>query len=338
MHMTITKNRLSTFISHTAAVTFLAAAGTLGLHAQQSAGTTQPLPPISLKTSLTAPLDLSKPGLSTPDDLKYSSSTGSEELANVENFNIGASEDQPPPRRRYGRPNYNDSHTNSDGSAKYSFFVGGGFTMPTSDMGKSLSTSYNIQAGGGRNFSKKLGVMLQFDWDNFGIQTATLNNLLNIYDGPPLFFTDQNGNPLSQISGSSHVWSFTVDPIYNFYEHDNKGAYVVGGGGFYHKTATFSTPALGQECDFFGNCFQFQVNQRFDSYTSNAAGVNIGGGVTYKFSRFSGTKFYAEARFVHTFNSARNFSFGDANLNGLNVFPQNSVNSNYIPITFGIRF
>ncbi|HEX3968872.1 MAG TPA: hypothetical protein VHW70_12970 [Edaphobacter sp.] len=347
MHTTISKNRLHLFIGHTAAIALLAA-GTLGVQAQQSAGTTQSLPPISFKTSLAAPIDISRidisktdlsnADLSTPDDLKYSSSTGSAELANVENFNIGAGEDQPPPRRRYGRPNYNDSHTNSDGSAKYSFFVGGGFTMPTSDMGKSLSTSYNIQAGGGRNFNKKVGVMLQFDWDNFGIQTNTLNALLGIYDGPPLFFEDQNGNPLSQISGSSHIWSFTVDPIFNFYNSDSKGAYVVAGAGFYHKTATFSTPAIGQECDFFGNCFQFQVNQAFDSYTSNALGVNGGIGLTYKLSHFSGTKFYAEARFIHTFNSARSFSFGDQNLNGLNVFPQNSVDSNYIPITFGVRF
>ena len=82
----------------------------------------------------------------------------------------------------------------------------------------------------------------------------------------------------------------------------------------------------------------FTVNQNFDSYTSNAFGLNGGIGLTYKLSHFSGTKFYAEARFIHTFNSARSFSFGDQNLNGLNVFPQNSVNSNYLPVTFGIRF
>ena len=95
MHITISKNLLSAFIGRSAAIVFFAA-GTLGLQAQQSAGTF--LPPINLKSSLTAPLDLS-----TPDDLKYSSSTGSAELASVENFTIGDSDDQPPPRRRYSR-------------------------------------------------------------------------------------------------------------------------------------------------------------------------------------------------------------------------------------------
>ncbi len=115
MHTTINRNRLATFMNRIAAVTFLAAAGTLGLHAQQSSGTASSLPPVSLKASLAAPLDLS-----TPDDLKYSSSVGSDEMASAESFNLSSSADQPPPRRKYSRPNYNDSRTNSDGSAKSS--------------------------------------------------------------------------------------------------------------------------------------------------------------------------------------------------------------------------
>ena len=179
MHMTFDKSRLYTLIGRIAAVTFLAAAGTLGLHAQQSAGTAKSLPPVNLKATLTAPLDLS-----TPDDLKYSSSTGTDEMANAENFNLSSSADQPPPRRKYSRPNYNDSRTNSDGSAKYTFFVGGGFTLPVGGTHNYLATSYDFQAGAGRNFNKTFGVNVQFDWDNFGFQTATLNNQLAIYNGP----------------------------------------------------------------------------------------------------------------------------------------------------------
>jgi hypothetical protein len=330
MHSTINKNRLATFIGRIAAVTFfLAAAGTLGLQAQQSAGTAPSLPPISLKSSLAAPLDLS-----APDDLNYSSSTGSAEMANAENFTL-SSADQPPPRRRYGRPNYNDSHTNSDGSAKYVFLIGGGFTLPVGGSHNYLAPSYNIQAGAGRNFNKTFGVQVEFDWANFGFQTATLNNLLAIYNS--LGATDQNGNPLSQLGGNSHIWSFTLDPIMNFYSSDTWGAYVIGGGGFYHKTANFTVPTIGTACDFFG-CFQFQANSTIDKYTSNAVGVNGGAGLTYKFSRFAGERFFVEARYVYTFNSARPFSFGNANGSGFNVFPQNSAKTGFIPITFGIRF
>jgi len=331
MHSTISKNRLATFIGRIAAVTSLAAAGTLGLNAQQSAGTAPSLPPVSLKSSLAAPLDLT-----TPDDLSYSSSTGSAETANAENFSLSSSEDQPPPRRRYGRPNYNDSHTNSDGSAKYTFLVGGGFTLPVGDSHRYLATSYDIQAGAGRNFNKTFGVQVDFNWANFGFQTATLNNLLAIYNS--LGASDQNGNPLSQLGGNSHIWSFTLDPIMNFYTSDTTGAYVIGGGGFYHKTANFTVPSIGTYCDFFGFCYQFQANQTIDKYTSNAFGVNGGVGATYKFSRFASTRLYVEARYVYTFNSARSFSLGDVNGNNFNVFPQNSHKTSFIPITFGVRF
>lgn len=332
MHTTIRKNRLANLIVRTAAVTFLATLGTLGLNAQQSSGTALSLPSISLKSSLAAPLNLS-----TPDDLSYSSSTGSAEMANAENFSLSSFGEggQPPPRRRYGKPNYSDSRTNADGSEKYTIFVGAGFTLPVGDTHGYLSTSYAIQAGAGRNFNKTYGVNIQFDWDNFGFQTATLNNQLAIYNA----LNAAAGFPLlPQLGGTSHVWSFTLDPIMNFYNTDTFGAYVTAGGGFYHKTANFTVPTVGVSCDPFFGCFQFQANQTIDKYTSNAFGVNGGIGFTYKFSRFAGERFYVEGRYVYTFNSARSFSLGDAQGNNFNVFPQNSHHTSFIPITFGIRF
>ena len=235
MH-TVSRSRLFTILGRTAAVTFSPPQARLALHAQQSAGTAPSLPPVSLKSTLTAPLDLS-----TPDDLKYSSSTGSAELAAVESFDLSGSADQPPPRRKYSRPNYNDSRTNSDGSAKYTFFGGGGFTLPTGGTHNYLTTSYDVQAGAGRNFNKTFGVNVQFDWANFGFQTATLNNLLAIYNAPPLYAN------FNQLGGTSHDWSHRR-PIANFYSSDTFGAYVVGGAGFYHKTANFTIPSLGEYC------------------------------------------------------------------------------------------
>jgi hypothetical protein len=332
MNSRISRIRLYSSLGRTAAVTFLAAAGTFCLHAQQSAGTAAPLPAINLKTSLIAPLNLSAPA-SSSDDLGYSSSVGSVETANAELFSLGARADQPPPRRRYGRPNYNDSRTNSDGSPKYSFFAGGGFGLSSGGTHNYLSSAgYGFQVGGGRNFNKKLGVMLQFDYDHFGFQTATLNNLLAIYNGENI----QANIP--QLGGSSHVWSLTVDPRYTFYDSDRYGAYVTVGAGFYHKTANFTTPSNAVECDEFGDCFQFQADQTIDKYTSNAPGFNAGIGMTYKFSRFASQRVYAEARYVYVDNSPRAFSFGDANGNGFNVFPQNSAKTTYIPVKFGVRF
>ena len=99
-----------------------------------------------------------------------------------------------------------------------------------------------------------------------------------IYNAPPL-----NAN-FNQLGGTSHVWSFTADPIVHFYNSDTFGAYATGGGGFYHKTANFTIPSVGFYCDPFYGCITYQANQTIDKYTSNAFGLNIGAGMTYKFS------------------------------------------------------
>ena len=337
MHVTINRNRLSVF-TRTAAIAFLAAGSAVCLQAQQTVSTTQSSPVLDLRALLNAPIDLSR-----PDSLNYSSSVGADEIASAENFDLGEGEEnQPPPRRPYShRPNYNDSTHNPDGSNKYTFLVGGGLTLPVGATHSYLTPSYAFQAGGGRAFNKKVAVLIEFNWANFGVQTATLNNLLNVYNS--LGATDQNGNPLSQLDGTSHVWSFSLDPRYTFVQGDRSGVYGTGGAGFYHKTANFSIPAVGITCDIFGNCFQFQANQTIDKYTSNAFGINLGLGYTYRFSRFADETFFVEARYVYTFNSRRaetgttpeNTPPGST---AFNAFPQNSDPTSFIPITFGIRF
>ncbi|HTD95781.1 MAG TPA: hypothetical protein VK627_02590 [Edaphobacter sp.] len=328
MHTTFGRNHLSSLIRRTAVLTFFSAASTLTLHAQQSSGTAAPLPPISFKTSLAAPLNLSS---SSSDDLSYTSNTGATETAAAERFNLSGREDQPPPRRRYGRPNYHDSRTNPDGSNKYTFEVGGGFTLPLGNTHKYLTPSWNIQAGGGRNFNKTFGLLLQFDYANFGLQGSNLANQQALY---------QAIDPVDDFTGldaHSHVWSFTLNPIVNFYTSDTLGAYVVAGVGFYHKTTNFTLPGTGTYCDIYGFCYQYQSNYSIDKYTSNAPGFNGGIGFTYKFSRFAGERFFAEARYVFIDNSQRALSISSSSP-VFNAYPANSNRTGYIPVTFGIRW
>jgi hypothetical protein len=331
MHPTITRNRLSIF-TRTAAIALLAAGTSVCLQAQQTVSTAQSNPPIDLRAVLNAPLDISR-----PDSLNYSSSVGADETASAENFDLsGGEENQPPPRRPYShRPNYNDSTHNTDGSNKYTFMFGGGFTLPVGGTHHDLTTSYAVQAGGGRNFNKKLGVLLEFNWANFGIRTETLNNLLAVYNSL--------GANLNQLGGSSHVWSFSIDPVYTLAQGDRSGVYATGGVGFYHKTANFTIPAIGITCDIFGNCFEFQANQTIDKYTSNAFGANLGFGYTYRFSRFADERFFVEARYVYNANSRRPETGTTAEntppgSTAFNAFPQNSAPTTFIPVTFGIRF
>ncbi len=272
------------------------------------------------------------------DALSSSSSSSSDaEETSGERLLSSAGTLQPPPRPRYGRPRYHDSNTNADGSSKWTFIAGGGVTMPVSTTSNDLTTGYRFQAGGGRNFNKKFGVLLQFDYDHNGFQTSTLNNLLAIYNSPYV------GGSLPQLNGTSHVWSFTLNPIYTIAQGDTWGSYIVGGVGFYHKVADFTTPGTGEECDPFYGCFEYTANEVVDSYVSNAPGFNGGGGMTYKLSRFSSERLFVEARYVYVNNSPRSYTGTTAantptGSTAFDAFPQNGNHTTYIPVTFGIRF
>ncbi|HLI76532.1 MAG TPA: outer membrane beta-barrel protein [Acidobacteriaceae bacterium] len=250
-------------------------------------------------------------------------------------------------RRRYGAPRYRGGNTNPDGSEKYTAYVGGGFTAPVGDLHNYDTTSWGFQVGAGRNFNKNFGVNLEFAWDEFGIQGNVLNNQGIIED--PFDTYSLQGNT----DGYSHIWSFSVQPVYNIKSGEGLGAYVTGGAGFYHKITTFTTPETGCDpyyAEIYGICIAVSSNEPYDSYTSNAPGIDGGFGLTYKISRFANERLYAEVRYVHVFNQqkpgvdASNFAgyinntTGAINYPTSNLYPANSRSSDYLPVKFGIRF
>ena len=250
---------------------------------------------------------------------------------------------QPPPRRTYGRPNYADSHSNPDGSPKWTGLGGFGLTLPIGNTHKYETPSWGLQAGFGRNFNKSIGVIAQFDYDHFGLQGSTINNESLLYLG-------QTGQGFD---ANNHVWSFTLNPTYTIATEGSLGAYVVVGAGFYHKVTNFTLPQ--QECEDYYCQFVITVNQTCGAvchYSSNAPGFNGGFGLTYKFSKFSNQRFYVEARYVFMDNSQRTgLTVADSTsppygtptnpggtYTGTNFYPANSHRTTYIPIKFGIRF
>lgn len=345
--MSFRTNRSSGFVCRLAALSAFALASTYSSQAQSLAqgSTTGNKPALQLAANNTpGTLDLAYHA-----GVDYSSSSSSLDGVDpsaAEHLDLvtDASATQPPPRRRYGRPRYNDSNHNSDGSSKYGFLVGAGFTLPVGDTYHYFNTSYGFQVGGGRNFNKNFSVNLQFDWDKFGINGATLGSQQNLYNYYCTAALAEAGEcPIAGLDGSNHVWSFSVDPTYNFYQGEKVGAYGVVGVGFYHKVTTFTVPTVGEIETFYGP-IEYEANATFDHYTSNAPGFNGGLGLTYKPSRFANERFYAEARYVFVDNSQRTgitYNSSTTLLNtyaGSNDFPQNSNRTTYIPIKLGVRF
>ena len=283
-------------------------------------------------------LNLQTPGLDAARPAMFSSSSADNEVAvNTDHFNFVDAMQYGGGGRRYGRPRYRGSNTNADGSSKYDFFAGAGFTQPVGNTYHYLTPSYSFQVGGGRQFNKNLALNLQFDWDNFGFNGRTIGNQIYIYD--TLF---GQGAVDGLLDGHSHIWSFSLDPTYTIYSGPGLGAYIVGGVGFYHKVANFTIPQLVEGYDEFGYPVEYEANEPIDSYVSNAPGFNGGLGLTYKFSRFSNERLYGEIRYVVTLNSQRAGytvnTVQNANATATNFYPANSNRTTYLPVKFGIRF
>ncbi len=345
-----TASRPFAYARRTVALALVAGASTLAAHAQQAASVDGPQASPVLTASLNQPLNLASVAA-----VNYSSSTA--ETANAVDATAAStldlsglpSELQPPPRRRYGRPRYNDSSHNPDGSNKYTFIVGAGASSPVNDFSNYNNLNYGFQVGAGRNFNKNFALIFQFDYDRFGYKGATLQNQLNLYN---YIITVQNSTQSAQnqipllgaLDGNAHVWSFTLNPTYTIYSGQGLGAYVVGGVGFYHKAANFTTPATGVGYDPYYGYYQYTANEPIDQYFSNAVGFNGGFGLTFKPSRFANERFYAEVRYHYMLNSLRtgitiaNVTTASSNTNFSDQYPQNSHRTAYIPVKVGIRF
>ena len=327
-----TNRNLLHLAGRAAAFAFLFAGTVSATQAQQTASGSGIASPVLVAAGV-APASPASVDASALVTSGSSMSSSSDSLAgDPSSFRFASDASQPPPRRRYGRPNYSDSHTNPDGSSKFAFMAGAGLTSPVQDTGTYLTPGYVFQVGAGRNWSKKFGLMAQFDYDHFGFQGKTLANQQKLYNSYCTVSDQSLGlcSLITTLDGNSHVWSFTVDPTFTFMSGDSWGAYAVGGVGFYHKTANFFVPTTQEACSIYG-CFDYAADETIDKYTSNAPGFNGGLGITYKPSRFAGERFYLEARYVFVDNSTKAAS-------NTNLYPPNANQTYYIPVTVGLRF
>jgi len=185
---------------------------------------------------------------------------------------------------------------------RFAFNAGAGFTQPVGGTSRRLDIGYNLGAGAGINFNSHFGAMLEFNFNEMGVNGNTLNAL---------------GYP----DGNVRLWSLTLNPVVHLHRGGPVGVYLIGGGGLYHRSQEFTTPAIATVTSidpFFGSAFAFNVpvNQVLSSYSVNKPGVNGGMGLTFG-SRWKGS-FYAEARY-------HRMIFGDRH-------------TDIVPVTFGYRW
>ena len=186
---------------------------------------------------------------------------------------------------------------------RFSGSIGGGFTTPVYGTGRRFDPGWNVEAGGGVNASRYLGVELQFNFNDLGVNGTTLSNL-NFPDG------------------AMRMWSVTLDPVIHFAPSNRFNPYIIGGGGIYHRTVEFTAPTVATVTGFdpfFGIFFPVDVpaNQVLASTSVYKGGVNGGMGFSVPLGS-SKVKIFAEARYHHMYTRPRATTM--------------------IPVSFGLRW
>ncbi|HSY73231.1 MAG TPA: hypothetical protein VK798_13345 [Alloacidobacterium sp.] len=239
---------------------------------------------------------------SSSSDYNKSSLSGED----IDGASLAASP-SPSPTPQYGQTNTRYPTYESKWS-KVAFVAGAGFNAPVFDATSFSTYGANLTLGGGWNFNKWLGTLIEYQFLDNKIPGATLAAV-----GAP--------------GGYTRVWSFTIDPIVNLPSKGKFGGYFTGGGGFYRKVTTFTTPQSVLYCNFFGFCFIGSQNVVIGHFSSNQGGMNIGAGLTWKaFGPDSRGKLFAEARYLWVDSPS-----ASATRQGTGTFTT-------IPVTFGIRW
>ena len=170
---------------------------------------------------------------------------------------------------------------------RFSGSIGAGFTTPVYGTGQRFDVGWNAGAGVGFNLSRFLGVEGQFQFNDLGVNGATLNNL---------------GFP----DGTMRMWSLTLDPVIHFAPSNKFNPYIIGGGGLYHRTIEFTAPTIATVTGFdpFFGFFPVNVpaNQVLQSNSVYKGGVNGGMGFSIPLGS-SKMKLFAEARYHHMYTS-----------------------------------
>jgi hypothetical protein len=199
--------------------------------------------------------------------------------------------------------------------SRIAFEGGFGFNAPESD---SIGWGWNLLIGAGLHVNPHLTGLLEYQFIHTGLAQYIINEA-----------GSQGGNV--------HIWSFTVDPVYDIAPKASNDFYIKGGGGFYRKLTNFTNPQEQEYCDYFYGCGYVTVNSVVGHFSSNQGGWNIGGGYYHRFGGIYGTgkmKFFAEARYVDVLTPA---------VTGTNPTTGGAVTSvpadtKLIPVTFGFSW
>ena len=178
-------------------------------------------------------------------------------------------------------------------------YGGGGFTSPVSDVSQRLNTGWNVMAGGGLRLNRYFSLPIDFSYQ--GLDATVFNDS-------------------TRIGGNMRMWSFTLNPTFEYNTRSGFGGYATGGYGVYSRRLELTATDfdLAGYCDpWWGYCYPVVVdsNTVLRENTTYKGGFNVGGGLTFGPPKY---RFFAEARYHYMFTR--------------------DIRTTTIPVAFGVRF
>jgi hypothetical protein len=284
---------------------------------------------VAVGFSLSAAAQTSSSAEHSADGQGFSSSAAYSASLSTDSLLGGSAYAEPGASPQYGgNRRSSSSYPSYESRMSHIAFEGGfGFSLPigndthysttalnNGDLSPSEGLGYAVNLGGGWNFTKRYGALLEYQFLRQGMPNDYLNAL-----------ETASGNTGSGLGGNVNTWSLTIDPIIYLPISSKSGGYVTGGGGFYRKVSNFTQPV--QQCSFYYGCYGVPVTVAH--FSSNQGGANLGVGFYHKiFGEDSNAKLFAEVRYVFV-NSPR--------ADQSNSY-QGAGTEELLPVTFGIRF
>jgi Outer membrane protein beta-barrel domain len=210
---------------------------------------------------------------------------------------------------------YGGGYHSHDLWSHLTFEAGGGVNAPGGDSPKDITWGGNFTLGAGYRVTDHLSALVEYQFIDDKIPGALIAEA-------------------GATGGNDHIWSFTIDPVYDVLPKNSNDVYLTGGGGFYRKVTNFTDPEPTEFCSYF-YCGVGYQNQVVGHFSSNQGGFSIGGGFQHRLGGMYGegkARLFAEVRFLDVLSPALTTS-----PNGLGTTSVGS-DTKVIPITLGVRW
>jgi opacity protein-like surface antigen len=210
----------------------------------------------------------------------------------------------------------------AQGEGPVHFNIGGGFTMPVSDVSERFGTGGGFNIGMTLEPTPVFGIQVEYGYNNLAGQETEV--------------------PLSATPFAAALTNGVIESHHSMHYIDFNGVvkpsgesllkpYAIGGFGMYYRSVSLTTPDVGFTtwCDpYWYVCYPtaVEIDRVVGDRSSWDPGINLGGGVSFALGEEA--VFYVETRW--------HYMWGPEFTDGEGVVQK--ANGQYFPVTFGFRF